>query len=98
MPLPSRTPSRHWPPIAPCCIAWAEQEERVLRKTSGFRHLQRVYSASTSNCPPTDVMAPPETAAHRIAILIPAFNEEAVVGDVVTALRRLYAYPIIVID
>lgn len=43
-------------------------------------------------------MAPPETAAHRIAILIPAFNEEAVVGDVVTALRRLYAYPVIVID
>lgn len=43
-------------------------------------------------------MAPPETAAHRIVILIPAFNEEAVVGEVISALRSLYSYPVIVID
>ncbi len=36
--------------------------------------------------------------APRIAIVIPAFNEEAVVGNVVAAVRKCVDYPIIVID
>lgn len=39
----------------------------------------------------------PDTAP-RIAIVIPAFNEEAVVGHVVAAIRKCAGYPIIVID
>lgn len=37
-------------------------------------------------------------SAPRIAILIPAYNEEAVVGQVVAAIREYVAYPVIVID
>jgi glycosyltransferase involved in cell wall biosynthesis len=41
--------------------------------------------------------APPDTAP-RIAILIPAFNEEAVVGAVVRAIAAHGGYPVYVID
>lgn len=42
--------------------------------------------------------AAPADTSLRIAILIPAFNEEAVVGQVVEAIRKCVAFPIIVID
>ena len=42
--------------------------------------------------------APPADTSLRIAILIPAFNEDAVVGQVVQSIRKHVAFPVIVID